>query len=148
MAAPLATRDEDIQVAPCTREHRDEQARLFAACFKKPLPGGGLGWRYDASPLGESVSLVAREPDGLAISGYACSPRLALASGDERTLATVGEIELRVLDQTLSEYHHVGYVQAQMFELLFRFVFQSLSRANHQCQKVSHGRTHREFHLW
>ena len=91
MAAPLATRDEDIQVAPCTREHRDEQARLYAACFKKPLPEGGLGWRYDASPLGESVSLLAREPDGLAISGYACSPRLALASGDERTLATVGE---------------------------------------------------------
>lgn len=91
MAAPLATRDEDILVAACSRAQRDEQARLYAACFKKPLPPAGLHWRYDASPLGESVSLVAREPDGLAISGYACSPRLALAAGDERTLATVGE---------------------------------------------------------
>ena len=91
MAAPLATRDEDIHVAACTREHRDEQARLYAACFKKPLPQGGLHWRYDASPMGESVSLVAREPDGLAISGYACSPRVAITAGDERTLATVGE---------------------------------------------------------
>jgi len=91
MAAPGATRDEEIEVASCSPAHRAEQARLHAACFKKPLPPGGLKWRYDASPLGESVSLVAREPDGLAISGYACSPRAALAAGDERTLAIVGE---------------------------------------------------------
>ncbi|MBM3986549.1 MAG: GNAT family N-acetyltransferase [Planctomycetes bacterium] len=91
MAAPGATRDEEIEVARCSRADRAEQARLYAACFKKPLPSGGLEWRYDASPAGESVSLVARASDGLAISGYACSPRDALVGGDERTLATVGE---------------------------------------------------------
>ncbi|MBM3990915.1 MAG: GNAT family N-acetyltransferase [Planctomycetes bacterium] len=91
MAAPGAARDEEIEIAGCSRADRAEQARLYADCFKKPLPSGGLEWRYDASPCGESVSLVARASGGLAISGYACSPRVALVGGDERTLATVGE---------------------------------------------------------
>lgn len=91
MAQPEETKDEQIRVDLCTSSEREEQARLYAACFKKPLPDGGLRWRYDLSPAGESVSLVAREPDGMAISGYACSPRIALVGGDERTLAFAGE---------------------------------------------------------
>ncbi len=91
MARPADTQDHELAIELCTSADRDEQARLYAACFKKPLPSGGLRWRYDASPAGESVSLVAREPGGLAISGYACSPRTALAGGDERSLALVGE---------------------------------------------------------
>src|SRR5262249_18415262 len=84
-------RDEEIVVARCTAADRHEQARLYAQCFKKPLPSRGLVWRYDDNPLGESVSFVARPPGGEAISGYACNARRAVARRDERTLALVGE---------------------------------------------------------
>jgi GNAT superfamily N-acetyltransferase len=86
-----AVRDEEIAIAACSAADRDEQARLHAQCFKKPLSPRGLAWRYDDNPLGESVSFVARPPGGEAISGYACNARRAIHGGDEATLATVGE---------------------------------------------------------
>ena len=88
---PKRVRDEDIVVAACSRADRAEQERLFAQCFKKPLPPRGLEWRYDTNPVGESISFVARPPGGSAISGYACSPRRAIVGGDESTAGIVGE---------------------------------------------------------
>lgn len=75
----------------CGPAERAEQARLYAACFKKPLAARGLEWRYDDVPHGPSVSLVARAAGGETISGYACNPRLAISRGDESTAAIVGE---------------------------------------------------------
>lgn len=88
---PSEVSDDQIVVAPCSGVDRVEQAQLYAACFKKPLPERGLSWRYDDVPFGPSVSLVARPPNGTAISGYACSPRRAVAAGAESSLALVGE---------------------------------------------------------
>jgi GNAT superfamily N-acetyltransferase len=85
-----AGRGEQIQIAACGPADRAEQARLAAQCFKKPLAPGGFEWRYDALPHGPSVSFLARA-NGAAVSGYACNPRLAIARGDEETLALVGE---------------------------------------------------------
>ena len=81
----------EFPIAACGRAERVEQARLFNACFKKRVDGGALGWRYDRGPHGPAVSFVRRNPAGLAVSGYACSPRRMLHRGDEATLATVGE---------------------------------------------------------
>jgi GNAT superfamily N-acetyltransferase len=75
----------------CGPEQREEQARLYAACFKKPLAERGLEWRYDDVPHGPSVSFVTRESGGATVSGYACNPRLAISRGDESTAAIVGE---------------------------------------------------------
>lgn len=50
MVQPAETKDDEIDVRLCTSSERDEQARLYAACFKKPLPEGGLPWRCDSGP--------------------------------------------------------------------------------------------------
>ncbi len=88
------TTTETFTIATCGPAEREEQARLFNACFKKSLEAPALVWRYDANPHGQAVSLVAR-PDhvegGEGVSGYACSPRKALVRGDEATLAPVGQ---------------------------------------------------------
>jgi GNAT superfamily N-acetyltransferase len=88
---PSQVRDEEIVVGACGPEHREEQASLFKQCFKKPIDGSALAWRYDSSPHGPSLSFLARAPSGDAVSGYACSPRRALVRGDEATLASIGE---------------------------------------------------------
>jgi hypothetical protein len=80
-----------VEVRPCTAADRVEQAQLFNACFKKQVDARALAWRYDQSPHGSSVSFLSRTKDGRAVSGYACSPRLALARGDPATRAPVGE---------------------------------------------------------
>lgn len=80
-----------IEIAACGPAQRAEQAELYAACFRKPLPPHGLAWRYDDLPHGPSVSFVGRTDAGQAISGYACNPRQAVARGDAATLAIVGE---------------------------------------------------------
>jgi hypothetical protein len=82
---------ESFAIGLCGPEHRAEQARLFAACFKKGASAEDLAWRYDRGPHGRALSAVARPPGGEAVSGYACSPRRALSLGDEATLAPVGE---------------------------------------------------------
>ncbi len=88
-AAPAA-----FDIVSCGPAERAEQTRLFNACFRKSLEASALEWRYDRNPHGRAVSLVAR-PSGEAghdgVSGYACSPRLALARGDEATLAPIGQ---------------------------------------------------------
>ncbi|MCC6407278.1 MAG: GNAT family N-acetyltransferase [Planctomycetes bacterium] len=78
-------------VHACSRDDREEQARLFNQCFKKAVTAANLHWRYDENPHGASVSFVTRPAGGEGVSGYACSPRRALSFGDERTLAPVGE---------------------------------------------------------
>ena len=90
-ADPSQVSNEELSIDLCGPDDRDEQARLFNACFKKTLAGDALRWRYDQSPHGSSVSIVARPPVGDAICGYACSPRQALVRGDEATLAPVGQ---------------------------------------------------------
>ena len=89
--APASTGDVAFSVALCSPADRAEQARLFNACFKKPVTAAGLAWRYDHNPHGASISLLSRPAGGEGVCGYACSPRLALARGEESTLATVGE---------------------------------------------------------
>ena len=81
----------DFTVAACGPEQRAEQAELFNACFKKGVDAEALAWRYDRGPHGGSVSFVTRNGNGLAVSGYACSPRRMLHRGDEASLAAVGE---------------------------------------------------------
>ena len=88
---PATVPNEALVVSPCGPEHREEQAELFAACFKKLAGPDHLAWRYDRCPHGRSVSVVARPPGGRAVSGYACNPRRALSFGDEATLTVVGE---------------------------------------------------------
>jgi GNAT superfamily N-acetyltransferase len=83
--------DSTSRVHLCGPADREAQARLYNLCFKKRLDPGALAWRYDESPHGASVSLVARNEAGLEVSGYACSPRLALSKGDEATCARLGE---------------------------------------------------------
>jgi GNAT superfamily N-acetyltransferase len=81
----------EVRVAACGPRDRAEQARLFNACFRKQVDAAALAWRYDRNPHGAAVSFVSRPAGGEAVSGYACSPRLALCAGDERTLAPIGE---------------------------------------------------------
>src|SRR4029078_10143802 len=92
MTAPgeSASRSEEIRVDACPSADRAEQAALFNACFKKKVDAPALAWRYDENPHGPSVSFVSRA-DGRAVCGYACSPRLALAHGDLKTRAPIGE---------------------------------------------------------
>ncbi len=70
---------------------REEQARLFRQCFKKPLETSELRWRYDQNPHGEAVSLLLRPPAAEAIVSFAYMPRLALSHGDTSTLAHIGQ---------------------------------------------------------
>lgn len=81
----------ELRVEACGPADREEQARLFNACFKKPVDAEGLAWRYDRNPHGGSISLLVREPGGRGVSGYACSPRRALAWGAEASAAPIGE---------------------------------------------------------
>lgn len=80
-----------VSVHACTESDRGEQARLFNACFRKRVDERALHWRYDENPHGKALSFVSRPSNGDGVSGYACSPRTALAFGDERTRATIGE---------------------------------------------------------
>lgn len=80
-----------FRVHACGPSDRATQARLFNACFKKATDAAGLAWRYDANPHGAAISFVQRTDEGLEVSGYACSPRRAIPSGDESRAACVGE---------------------------------------------------------
>lgn len=80
-----------LAVRACGREDRAAQAELFNACFKKRVDAEALAWRYDRSPHGASVAFLTLEPGGRPVSGYACSPRRAIPSGDEARAAPVGE---------------------------------------------------------
>jgi GNAT superfamily N-acetyltransferase len=81
----------EISVHLCGPADREAQVRLYNACFKKPIDGPALAWRYDGSPHGKSVSFVSQREDGEAVCGYACSPRLATAKGAPGTEARLGE---------------------------------------------------------
>lgn len=88
MSAP----SDDFPIGLCGPAEREEQARLFNACFKKSLEAPALVWRYDQNPHGAAVSLLARPAaGGDGVCGYACSPRLALVRGDEASLAPIGQ---------------------------------------------------------
>jgi len=80
-----------LAVRACTAADRAEQVQLFKQCFKKSVDERALAWRYDQNPHGASLSYLARTAEGLAVSGYSCSPRLALAQGDPASLAPVGQ---------------------------------------------------------
>lgn len=94
MSADPARAPEEFTIGLCGPEEREEQARLFNACFKKTLADGALRWRYDQNPHGAAVSLLAR-PDHLeghdGVCGYACSPRMALCRGERKSLAPIGQ---------------------------------------------------------
>lgn len=81
----------ELEVRACGPADRARQVELFRACFKKAMDERALAWRYDRSPHGPSVSFMTRAPDGRGVSGYACSPRRALASGDEQHAALAGQ---------------------------------------------------------
>ncbi len=91
VAHPESGEAVEVRVASCGERDRAEQALLFNRCFKKPVDARALAWRYDKNPHGRAVSLVSRPTGHPGVSGYACSPRRALAGGDEATLALVGE---------------------------------------------------------
>jgi GNAT superfamily N-acetyltransferase len=80
-----------VTVTPCGAADRSAQAGLFNHCFKKKLDERALAWRYDENPLGRAVSFMSRRTDGEGVSGYACSPRLAIPFGDASARAIVGE---------------------------------------------------------
>src|SRR5690349_15206722 len=81
----------ELDVRACGPRDRARQVELFRACFKKPLDEPALAWRYDRSPHGPSVSFLTCTADGRGVSGYACSPRRALAFGDEDRAALAGQ---------------------------------------------------------
>lgn len=81
----------ELDVRACGPTDRARQVELFRACFKKPLDERALAWRYDRSPHGPSVSFLTCTADGRGVSGYACSPRRALAFGDEDRAALAGQ---------------------------------------------------------
>jgi hypothetical protein len=91
MRADRGSEPDPVVVRACTSIDRGEQAQLFNACFKKQVDARALVWRYDQNPHGASVSFLSRLADKSAVSGYACSPRLALAHGDPATKAPIGE---------------------------------------------------------
>jgi hypothetical protein len=80
-----------LSVRLCSPNDREEQVRLYNACFKQGLDVPALAWRYDQSPHGRSVSYLSLTPEGQGVSGYACSPRSALVKGDDATRALLGE---------------------------------------------------------
>jgi predicted N-acetyltransferase YhbS len=79
----------DLSVATCGVAERAEQAALYDRCFGSDEGQQVLPWRYDASPHGQTLSLLARTAAGQAVSGYACSPRRILAQGE--VVGTVGQ---------------------------------------------------------
>lgn len=91
MPTPEDTPNEALEIALCTQAEREEQARLFNACFKKQVGAEHLAWRYDENPHGAAVSLVSRPPGGDGICGYACSPRWAVPNGDRDAALLVGQ---------------------------------------------------------
>jgi GNAT superfamily N-acetyltransferase len=91
MSSPSSDAASLVSVRACTRADRAEQVRLFNACFKKTIDERALVWRYDENPTGASLSFVSRTEQGQAVSGYACSPRVALSFGDDSTRASIGE---------------------------------------------------------
>lgn len=80
-----------VEVAFCAPCDRPEQVRLFNQCFKKAVDVAALTWRYDENPCGTAISALSRPTGADGVSGYACSPRVALAFGDDASRATVGE---------------------------------------------------------
>jgi GNAT superfamily N-acetyltransferase len=88
---PARTPNEALVVGECGPEHREEQARLFNACFRKRVTAADLTWRYDRGPHGPALSLVSRPPGGEGISGYACSPRRVRSFGASAAEARIGE---------------------------------------------------------
>jgi len=79
------------RIAMCRPADRPEQARLYDLCFGKQDGLAVLPWRYDQNPHGEAVTFVARGPGGEPVSGYACSPRRALARGAPDSAAILGQ---------------------------------------------------------
>ncbi len=90
-AAPDAASAPPGAIVACGPDERDEQVRLFNACFKKTLDVRALRWRYEQSPHGPASSFVTRVEGAGAVSGYACTPRRALSFGDESRMSCIGE---------------------------------------------------------
>jgi GNAT superfamily N-acetyltransferase len=121
MTSPAAqARGADLQVLPCGPRDRALQARLFNRCFKKRLEAPDLAWRYDGSPHGQAISLLARPQGGEGVSGYACSPRLALPGRAEERAATVG--------QTGDVMTHPDWRKLGIFSRLDRAAMEEASR--------------------
>jgi GNAT superfamily N-acetyltransferase len=91
MSRPAKKPPTEVEVHLCGPADRAAQVRLYNACFKKQIDVAALTWRYDRSPHGSSVSFLSLPPGGEGACGYACSPRQALAQGDEATRAPLGE---------------------------------------------------------
>ncbi|MEZ5977103.1 MAG: GNAT family N-acetyltransferase [Planctomycetota bacterium] len=83
------TPSDGYETRACSSADREEQARLFNACFKKGANAKELAWRYDDGPHGASLSFVTRDREGRAVSGYACNPRVVRTFGEHAAL--VGE---------------------------------------------------------
>lgn len=88
---PASVPNAALVVGECGPLQREEQARLFNACFRKRVSAADLAWRYDRGPHGTSVSLVSRPPGGEGISGYACNPRRVRHFGSAAREALIGE---------------------------------------------------------
>jgi hypothetical protein len=95
-------------IAGCEAGQRGEQAQLFNACFAKDLVERDLAWRYEMNPHGESVNLLAwEESSGMAVSGYACNPRLAVADGVEAVVGQTGDVMTHPERRKLGVFSHL-----------------------------------------
>lgn len=91
-----------------TPGERGEQVALFNACFTKDVTEADLSWRYEQSPYGESVNLLAREEaTGELVSGYACNPRLAIAGDAEATVGQTGDVMTHPSRRKLGVFSHL-----------------------------------------
>lgn len=70
-----------------TVHDRDDQARLFNACFGKAKDARTFVWKYDDNPDGSAISRVAVDPDdGRVVGGYSYVPRRFRRDGEPLVL--------------------------------------------------------------
>ncbi len=80
----------EARIRACGPEDRPSQIDLYQRCFGQDGTEV-LPWRYDRSPHGEAVALVADDENGKPVSGYASMPRQVVPGGDESQACLVGQ---------------------------------------------------------
>ena len=74
-----------------TPADREDQGRLYDACFKKADGQKVIAWRYDGNPHGDALAMLARTTQGELVSSYACQPRRVFGRGDDSMSCTIGQ---------------------------------------------------------
>ncbi len=65
---------------------REDQCRLFNACFRKDKQVDTFVWKYERNPHGPAVSRVAVDPEGRVVGAYSYVPRRFRRDGERIVL--------------------------------------------------------------